>query len=263
MNESVVMEVDSGIGIVTLNRPQQHNAVDDVLIGELTVALQGMEADPDVRLVVLSSTGETFSAGADFGWLRRTAQYSEQEHMREARNAAKLLATLDGCSKPTLARVQGPAMGLGLGLVAACDIAIATFDAQFALNEVRMGLTPAVVAPYLIAAIGARRSRRFMLTGERFSASEAYRIGLVHEIVPSDEELDNAIGEVIDDLLASAPHSQAECKRLVLAVAHRGIDDFLIEDTARSHARIRVSPEGREGSSAVLENRPPHWLPPE
>lgn len=259
MSESVVMEVDDGVGIVTLNRPQQHNAVDDVLVGELTVALEGMSADPGVRVVVISSTGESFCAGADVKWMRRAAAYSEQENVRDAKTMANLFNTLNQLPKPTLARVQGPAYGGGVGLVACCDIAIATFDAQFAFSEVRLGIIPAVIAPYVIAAIGERRARRYMLSGERFSASEAYRIGLLHEIVPSDEELDNAIGEIIDDLLAGSPQAHDQCKSLIRAVSGKQVTDQLIEETARRIARARAGEEGREGIAAFLENRRPWW----
>lgn len=201
MSESVVIEVDNGVGIVTLNRPQQHNAFDDVLVGELTVALQGMEADPGVRVIVISSSGESFCAGADLKWMRRAAAYSEQENVRDAKTMANLFNTLNQLPKPTVARVQGPAYGGGVGLVACCDIAIATFDAQFAFSEVRLGIIPGVIAPYVVAAIGERRARRYMLSGERFSASEAYRLGLVHEIVHDEAALDDAIGDLIESLL--------------------------------------------------------------
>lgn len=260
MSESVVIEVDNGVGIVTLNRPEQHNAFDDVLVGELTVALQGMEADPGVRVIVLSSTGESFCAGADLKWMRRAAAYSEQENVRDAKTMGNLFRTLNELPKPTIARVQGPAYGGGVGMVACCDIAIATFDAQFAFSEVRMGIIPGVISPYVINAIGERRARRYMLTGERFSASEAYRIGLLHEIVPTDEELDNAIGEVIDDVLAGSPQAHDQCKSLIRAVNGKPVTDQLIEETSRRIARARAGEEGREGIAAFLENRRPWWV---
>lgn len=260
MSESVLLEVDRGVGIVTLNRPERHNAFDDVLIGELTAALNEMRADDRVRAVVLSSTGKSFCAGADLGWMKRAASYTPDESYADAMNLAGLLRTLHDMPKPTIARVQGPAYGGGVGLVAACDIAVATFDAQFTLSEVRLGIIPAAISPYVIAAIGERKSRRYMLTAERFSAAEAYRIGLVHEIVPGEEELDNATGEILDSLLAGGPAAQTECKALIRAVANQPIDDDLVAETARRISRVRASAEGREGMAAFLEKRKPAWI---
>lgn len=259
MSEAVLTEVDQGVGIVTLNKPERHNAFDDTLVGILTAALRGMEADPAVRVVVLSAVGESFCSGADLEWMRRAAHYDDEDNLRDARSLAELLRTLDRFSKPTVARVQGSAFGGGVGLVAACDIAIATFDAQFALTEVKLGLLPAVISPYIIAAMGARRARRYMLTAERFSASEAYRIGLVHEIVPGEAELDDAVGEVVDALLAGGPRAQAECKALLRVVENRPVDAALIEDTAQRITRARAGEEGREGLAAFLAKRPPSW----
>ncbi|HNN47284.1 MAG TPA: enoyl-CoA hydratase-related protein, partial [Azospira sp.] len=170
MYTSILTEVDGPLGILTLNKPERHNAFDEVLIAEITAGLRELEAHPQVRAVVLSSTGKSFCAGADLNWMKRAAGYSPEENLRDARNLATLLSTLNELSKPTVARVQGPAYGGGVGLVAACDIAIATFDAQFALTEVKLGILPAVISPYVIAAIGERYARRYMLTAERFSA---------------------------------------------------------------------------------------------
>lgn len=263
MNETILVEIDGGVGIVTLNRPERHNAFDDVLIGELTLALREVESDEDVRVVVLSSAGASFCAGADLNWMKRAAGYSQQENLRDATNLANLLRALNELRKPTVARVQGPAYGGGVGLIAACDVAIATFEALFALTEVRLGIIPAVISPYVVAAIGERKARRYMLSGERFSASEAYRLGLVHEIVRSDQELDNAIGELIDALLACGPKAQAECKDLIRSVAGKPINEVLIADTAARITRLRASDEGKEGMSAFLERRKPNWVPAE
>lgn len=260
MAETVLTEIDAGVGIVTLHRPERHNAFDEQLIGELTEALDAMGRDGAVRVVVLSSTGPSFCAGADLNWMRRAAEYGEEENLRDARNLARLLSTLDRCPKPTVARVQGPAYGGGVGLIAACDIAVATFDAVFALTEVKLGIIPAVISPYVIAAIGARRARRFMLSAERFSASEAYRIGLLHEIVPDEPELDNAVGEIVDALLLGGPAAQGECKDLIRTVAAQAAGDELIDDTARRITRVRASEEGREGMAAFLEKRKPAWV---
>lgn len=261
MSEAVLTEVDQGVGIVTLNKPERHNAFDDTLVGILTAALRSMEADPAVRAVVLSAEGPSFSAGADLEWMKRSAWLTPEDNLRDARALAELLRTLDQLGKPTVARVQGPAYGGGVGLVAACDIAVATFDAQFALTEVRLGLIPAVIGPYVTAAIGVRRARRYMLTAERFSASEAYRIGLVHEIVPGEAELDEALGEIVTALLAGGPAAQRECKALLRAV-DRPVDAALIEDTAQRITRVRAGDEGREGLAAFLAKRHPSWQAP-
>ncbi len=257
---AVLTEVDAGVGIVTLNRAERHNAFDDVLINELTSALRLMEADPAVRVVVLSSTGKSFCAGADLNWMKRAAAYTEAENLRDSRNLAEMLRVLNELPKPTIARVQGNAFGGGVGLISACDMAIAVFDAQFALTEVKLGILPAVISPYVIAAIGARRARRYMLSAERFSASEAYRIGLVHEMVPTEEDLDNAVGELVDALLLCGPKAQGECKDLIRAVADRPVSAEVIEDTARRITRIRASEEGREGMASFLEKRKPAWV---
>lgn len=260
MSETILTEIDHGVGIITLNRAERHNAFDDELIRELSAALAAMEIDDAVRVVVLSSTGKSFCAGADLNWMKRAAGYSLDETQRDAASLAGMLRALNEMKKPTVARVQGPAYGGGVGLVAACDIAIAAFDAQFALTEVRLGIIPAVISPYVIAAIGERKARRYMLTAERFSAAEAYRIGLVHEIVPGEAELDEAVGEIVDTLLANGPAALGECKALIKAVANRPINSEVIIDTAQRIARVRASAEGREGMAAFLEKRKPNWI---
>jgi len=258
--QSILTEVDGYVGILTLNKPQRHNAFDEQLIAEMTAGLRELAADPRVRAVVLSSTGKSFCAGADLQWMKRAAGYSDQENLQDARRLAELMATLNELAKPTIARVQGPAHGGGVGLIAACDIAVGTYDALFALSEVKLGIVPAVISPYVLAAIGERYCRRYMLTAERFSAAEAYRIGLLHELVPGEEQLDEAIAEIIDSLLANGPQAQAECKSLIRIVAGQPIDEETIDETARRITRIRASPEGREGLAAFLEKRPPNWV---
>ena len=257
--ETILTEVDGGIGIITLNRPERHNAFDEEAIAALTQALRDMESDPAVRMMVLSAAGPSFCAGADLHWMKRAAGYSDEENFADAMALALMLRTLNELAKPTVARVQGPAYGGGVGLVAACDVAIGTYDAQFALSEVKLGLIPAVIGPYVIAAIGVRRARRYMLTAERFSASEAYRIGLLHEIVPDEEALDEAVGELMESLFAGGPNAQAQCKELIRAVANRPIDEDVIDDTARHITAVRASAEGREGMAAFLEKRRPAW----
>jgi methylglutaconyl-CoA hydratase len=260
MYQSIITEVDDSVGILTLNKAERHNAFDELLVDEVTSGLLELEADPQVRVVVLSASGKNFCAGADLNWVRRAASCSTSENLRDARELARLLATLNEFSKPTIARVQGPAYGAGLGLIAACDIAVATYDTLFALTEVKLGLIPAVVCPYVVAAIGERQARRYLLSAERFSAAEAYRIGLVHEIVPGDEQLDEAIGEIIDNLLKNGPQAQAECKALIRLVAGQPIDEAIGEETAQRITQVRASAEGQEGLAAFLEKRKPNWI---
>jgi methylglutaconyl-CoA hydratase len=257
--QSIVTEVDGGIGILTLNKAERHNAFDETLIAEITAGLRQLEADRRVRVVVISAAGKSFCAGADLNWMRRAAAASAEENLADARRLGDLLATLNELSKPTIARIQGPAYGGGVGLIAACDIAVASYDSVFSLSEVKLGLIPAVISPYVLAAIGERHARRYMLTAERFSAAEAYRIGLVHEIVPGAEQLDDAIGELVDELLKNGPNAQAECKALVRVVAGQPLDDATIEETVRRITRVRASAEGREGLAAFLEKRKPDW----
>jgi len=243
MYKNIVTEIDSGVGIITLNRADRHNALDD-----------------SVRVVVLSSTGKSFCAGADLAWMRQASALSTEENQRDARVMAEMLKRVATIPKPTVARVQGPAYGGGVGLVAACDIAIATFDVQFCFSEVRLGLIPAVISPYVIAAMGPRHARRYMLSGESFSAAEAYRTGLIHEMVADQAALDEAVGQIVEVLLQNGPRALAECKDLIRAVVNRPLDAELMDDTARRIARARASDEGREGVAAFLEKRRPSWL---
>ena len=258
--QSIVIEVDGPVGILTLNRPERHNAFDEQLIEEITLGLDELEANPQVRVVVLSSVGKSFCAGADLNWMKRAAGYGEEENLADAKRLAELMRTLNELRKPTIARVQGPAYGGGVGLVACCDIALATFDAQFALTEVKLGLIPAVISPYVIAKIGEKYSRRYFLTAERFSASEAYRIGLLHEIVPDEAGLDTAVGEIVDILLANGPESMAAAKKLVHTVANQPFSGSLIDYTAQAITKQRASDEGKEGITAFLEKRKPNWI---
>ncbi|MDP2132580.1 MAG: enoyl-CoA hydratase/isomerase family protein [Sulfuritalea sp.] len=260
MYNNILTEIDLGVGIITLNRPERHNAFDDALIAELSSAIDDMAADPTVRVLVISSSGKSFCAGADLNWMKRAADYGNEENLRDSRALAAMLRRLAQCPKPTIARVQGPAYGGGVGLVACCDIAIATFDAQFSLTEVKLGIIPAVISPHVIAAIGERYARRYMLTAERFSAAEAYRIGLLHEMVSDEEGLDEALGEIIEALLKNGPRAIAECKELIRAVAWKPLSDAVVEDTAQRITRLRASEEGREGMTAFLEKRKPNWI---
>ena len=259
MYKSIVVAVDDSVGIVTLNKPDRHNALDALVVDELTHALLALDADPGVRAVVLSATGKSFCAGTDINWLRKATTNNAQDNQRDANAIARLLRSLSTLAKPTLARVHGPAFGTGVGLIAACDIAIATYDAQFALTETKLGLLPSVISPYLVRAVGERHARRYLLTAERFSAAEAYRLGLVHEVVPGDDELDEAIGELVDRLLRNAPNAQAQCKAILRLVADRPIDETLVVDTVQRAADARSSAEGQEGLAAFIEKRRPNW----
>lgn len=260
MYTNITTEIDLGVGIITLNRPDRHNAFDDAAIAELSDAIERMGADPAVRVLVMSSSGKSFCAGADLNWMKRVAGYSSEENLRDARALAEMLRRLAQCPKPTIARIQGAAYGGGVGLISCCDVAIATFDSQFALTEVKLGIIPAAISPHVVAAIGERYARRYMLTAERFSAAEAYRIGLLHEMVSDDEALDEAVGEVVDALLNNGPVALAECKALLAAVAWKPLTPEVIEDTAQRITRVRASDEGREGLTAFLEKRKPNWI---
>lgn len=250
---------DDGVAWLTLTRPEVHNAFNDTLIGELTSVLSGLGTDERVRVVVLSAQGRSFSAGADLNWMQRTAKFSKEENLADARALAKLMRTLNGLAKPTLVLVQGPAIGGGVGLVACCDIAIAAETAKFSLSEVKLGLIPAVISPYVIAAMGQRAARRYFLTGELFTADEALRLGLVHKVVP-DEALQDVGRRTIAALLAGGPNAQVAAKELVFEVAGRPLDDNLVEHTAHRIAHLRVSNEAQEGIAAFLDKRKPRWV---
>ncbi|MBW7851259.1 MAG: enoyl-CoA hydratase/isomerase family protein [Rhodospirillales bacterium] len=258
MTEPVTTTIEGGVATVTLTRPEVHNAFDDNLIGLLTNEFRRLGQDESVRVVVLASTGPSFSAGADLNWMRRMAGYSDEENLRDAMALALMLDTIDRCPKPVLAVVQGAALGGGVGLVACCDIAVAADTAVFGLTEVRLGIIPSVISPYVLAAIGARASRRYMLTGERFDAAEARRIGLVSEVVPQDK-LAESRDRMIRALLTCGPKAQAAAKDLVHVVRDSESGPDLMRFTARRIADIRASAEGKEGLSAFLDKRKPAW----
>lgn len=260
MNSSVLSGIDGrGVAIITLNRPDKHNAFDAPMIGALTDALQALECDRNVRVVVLTGAGSTFCAGADVSAMRAIARASERDNVQDAMRLGELLATLSALSRPTIARVNGNAFGGGVGLVACCDIAIASSAARFALTEVRFGIVPAMISPYVVAAIGARQARRYVLTAESIPAEEARRIGLVHEVAAA-EALDEAIEPVIASLLKGGPEAQREAKELIREVRNSTAPDELARHaTARRLARLRGSEEGQEGLSAFLEKRSPRW----
>lgn len=244
--------------VVTLNRPEIRNAFDETLVAGLTRALRELDADDAVRVVVLAGAGPAFCAGADLNWMKRMAGYSYEQNLADAEALAEMLKTLDRMRKPTLARVHGAAFAGGVGLVAACDIAIGTPEARFCLSEAKLGLSPATISPYVVRAMGERMARRYFLTAEVFDAEEAYRIGLLSARVPAPE-LDGAIDALAGHLIAAGPEALAKIKDLIRLVSSSALDDALVKDTARRIAEIRVSPEGREGITAFLEKRKPAW----
>lgn len=253
------VEIDQrGVARLTLARPEVHNAFNDTLIAELTQSLETLGADPKVRAVILAADGKSFSAGADLNWMKAMAGYDEAQNLADARKLSRLLWTLDRLPKPTIGRVQGAALGGGVGLVACCDIVVASRNASFTLSEVKLGLIPATIGPYVVAAIGQRASRRFFLTAERIASEEALRLGMVHRLV-EPEGLDAAVEELLTALLANGPAAVAAAKDLIFSVDGRPVDDAVMDDTARRIAGIRASSEGREGIGAFLEKRKPGW----
>lgn len=254
------VERRNGLAHVVMARPEVHNAFDDTLIAELTGALEALDQDASVRAVVLTGAGATFSAGADLNWMRGMARASEDENREDSLRLAKLMRTLNFLGKPTVARVNGSAYGGGVGLIACCDIAIGVEGAKFSLSEVKLGLVPAVISPYVVAAIGQRHARRLFVTAEVFDAAEAERIGLLHRCVAGDQ-LDEAVERSLHWLGKGGPLAQREAKQLALRMAGMTADNALAQDmeNAALIARLRVSPEGQEGLGAFLDKRPPRW----
>jgi methylglutaconyl-CoA hydratase len=255
----LILQTDArGVASLILNRPEKHNAFDDVLITDLLQFLDNIEHDKSIRVLVLRAQGKSFSAGADLDWMRRMADYDFEQNLADARQLARLMYRLNRLNKPVIALVQGASFGGGVGLIACCDIAIASTDAIFSLSEVRLGLIPSVISPYVIAAIGSRAARRYFLSGERFDAACALQLGLIHQVV-GPETLEASLGQCIDALLISGPGAQAAAKKLIEQVQGRAIDESLVEETARRIAEVRASDEAREGLSAFLEKRKPDW----
>lgn len=261
--QTLSVEHRRAVAWVRMQRPEVHNAFDATLIAELTAALAAAAADPAVRAVVLTGAGSTFSAGADLNWMRGMAAASEAENREDSLRLAALMRTLNFLPKPTIARVNGAAYGGGVGLVACCDVAIGVEGAKFSLSEVKLGLVPAVISPYVSAALGPRQARRLFLSAEIFEADEALRIGLLHQCVPSSE-LDDAVDRGLHWLGKGGPIAQHEAKRLALRQAGMTEADALAEDerNAALIASLRVSPEGQEGLAAFLDKRAPRWVEP-
>jgi methylglutaconyl-CoA hydratase len=261
MNDKIIQYhlSDKGIATVTLNQPLIHNAFDDAVIAALTAVFKQVGEDPAVRVMVLAANGKSFCAGGDLNWMRRMATYTFEENLRDSTLLAEMLRTLNCLPKPTIARVQGAAYGGGVGLVACCDMAVASTDAAFCLSEVKVGLIPATIGPYVVRAIGQRASRRYFTTAELITAEKAHALGLISELVASDE-LDRCIAAITKQLLRNGPRSIGEAKRLVLDVADGEINADMIADTSQRIAETRGSEEGREGLSAFLEKRKPNWI---
>ncbi|MEY2657979.1 MAG: enoyl-CoA hydratase/isomerase family protein [Limnohabitans sp.] len=259
MSDHLLQGTDHGVHTITLNRPDIRNAFDDMLIGEIHEAFDAVSRRTDVRCVVLAANGPAFCAGGDLHWMRRMADYTREQNLADAGGLAAMLRAIDQCPHPTLARVQGDVFAGGLGLVSACDMAVCADSATFCLSEVKIGLIPATISPYVVRAIGARASRRYFLTAERFSAAEAHRIGLVHESVPM-EQLDATVQALIKILLANSPMAVQDAKRLVDSVAGQDINEALIAQTVAGIADSRASADGKEGVQAFLDKRKPKWL---
>jgi methylglutaconyl-CoA hydratase len=257
---TIETELTQGIALIWLNRPDMRNAMNDVLIAELGDAVSRAIGDDAVRVIVLAGRGKAFCAGADLGWMKKGREMTQEASAQDTGNLARILRMLYESPKPTVARVHGPAFAGGMGLVAACDIAIASVEAKFCLSEVKLGLIPAMISPYVIRAMGEPRARRYFLTGEVFDAAEAYRIGFVHDIAPA-EELDGEVNAILGHLVQGGPLALAQCKKLIRDVAGRPIDDALTDDTAARIAQARATDEAQEGIAAFFEKRKPKWVP--
>ena len=257
--ETLEIVREASVATIWMNRPDVHNAFNAQLIADLTTACIELEADDTVRAVVLAGRGKSFSAGADLNWMKAAGEASEAENFADAMKLAGMLRTLAEMSKPTIARVHGAALGGGMGLASACDICIAGERALFATSEVKFGIIPSAISPYVIRAIGERQAYRYFQTAERIDARRAAELGLAHEAVASDE-LDAKVKEVVDALLLGGPKSQSAAKALIRAVANRPLSDAVMEDTARRIASLRVTPEAKEGLDAFLSKRPAAWV---
>ncbi|OAN53980.1 enoyl-CoA hydratase/isomerase family protein [Magnetospirillum moscoviense] len=256
---ALIIDTKTCVRFITLNRPERHNAFDDGLIAELTQAFLAASADDGVRVVVLDSVGKSFSAGADLEWMKRMAGYDRARNLEDAKALARLMQVIDQCPKPTIAVVQGAAYGGGVGLAATCDMVVAADHALFCLSEVKLGIIPAVISPYVVRAIGARASRRYFQTAETFAATKAAELGLVSEVA-SPEQLIAVRDRWIAALLVNGPAAMAAAKDLAVQAAERTLDDSLRVWTAERIADLRASDEGKEGVTAFLERRKPSWI---
>ncbi|WP_377702572.1 enoyl-CoA hydratase/isomerase family protein [Pseudoduganella sp. UC29_71] len=257
--ETLEVTIAGTLATVTLNRPDVRNAFNEKTINELALAFDELGRNELVRAIVLAANGAAFCAGGDLNWMKAMAGYTHAENNADAMQLAQMLRTIYLCPKPVVARVHGDCYAGGMGLVAACDVVVAADVANFCLSEVKLGLIPATISPYVIKAMGEQASRRYFLTAERFSAAEAYRIGFAHEVVPADA-IDAKVAEIVKALLGNSPNAVKEAKALVRDVAGQPVTDALLADTALRIAHIRASEQGREGVASFLEKRKPAWL---
>lgn len=257
--QTLDVHCENRVATLILNRPEVRNAFNGTMVAELTQAFRAMGEDKHIRAIVLAANGPAFCAGGDLAWMRHMAAFDHAQNRADAGSLAQMLRALDACPKSVLAKVQGDCYAGGLGLVAACDIAVGAQGANFCLSEVKLGLIPATISPYVIRAMGERYARRYFLTAERFDAAQAERIGLLHEAVPAGM-LDARVAEIAKSLCTAGPQAVKRAKRLVREVAARGSDESLLADTAEWIAQVRASEEGREGMQAFLDKRRPSWL---
>lgn len=256
---TIDIEYSGPVARIWMNRPTVHNACDEALIEELTETFLNLEK-PNIRVIILAGRGPSFSAGADIEWMKRQGMASVESNLADARLLANLFATISRSSKTTIACVHGKALGAGVGLIAACDIGVGASDSVLGIPEVRIGLIPATIAPYVLRAIGERHARRLFQTGERIDASTAERIGLLHQVVEPDH-LDEQVERIVSDILKGSPQAQLAAKSLITAAANQAISSDLIEQTAQLIASRRAEPDAKEGLSAFLEKRPAAWVP--
>jgi methylglutaconyl-CoA hydratase len=256
----VLFNVDRyGVATVTLNNPDKHNSFDDKIIAQLTIIFMEIAERNDINVMILASTGKSFSAGADLGWMKRMASYSYEENLSDANALAQMLSALNFLPQTTIAQIQGAAFGGAVGLASCCDIVIASNKASFCLSEVKLGLIPATISPYVVNAIGQKASRRYFQTAERFFADKAQQLGLVDEIV-SVEELEDTVNNMVITVLKNGPQAVRQAKQLALDVAYQEINHELLNITSERIASIRVSDEGQEGLTAFFEKRPASWV---
>jgi methylglutaconyl-CoA hydratase len=257
--QTLLLHIENRVATVTLNRPDVRNAFNETTIAEVTQAFRELGQDGEIRAIVFAANGPAFCAGADLNWMKKMAGYTHDENRADAAQLAEMLRTIYTCPKPVVAKVQGDCYAGGMGLVAACDIALSAEATNFCLSEVKLGLIPATISPYVIKSMGENAARRYFLTAERFSAQEALRIGFVHAVVAA-EALDAAVADIVKALVSNSPNAVKEAKRLVQDVAGQPLNDALIADTAERIADIRSSDEGKEGVRSFLEKRKPNWL---
>ena len=257
--KNLLINTENHIATVILNRPEVRNAFNDEMISELTSVFKQLGKDDEVRVIVLAAAGKAFCAGADLNWMRAMADYDYEENLADADKLAQMLKTIYECPKPTIAAIQGDVYAGGMGLVAVCDVAIAAKMANFCLSEVRLGLAPATISPYVIRALGTRASQRYFLTAEVFDAKKARQLGFIHERV-SEDDLADTVAELCNKIVNNSPEAIETCKRLLHDIAGAPIDDKLIASTVKDIADIRSSKQGKEGVQAFLQKRKPSWL---